>query len=323
MIGLFRQLAEPAWLLLILLAFLPWYWSARRSRLSWPTLRGFGPRGVRARWWWLPILLRTAALICLSLAMARPRTVGGQSRVCGEGLAIAAALDRSGSMGAENFPGIDGPTTRLRAATRAFREFVANRPDDLIGLVVFANDPDVACPITLDHRALIESADAIRSARADEDGTNIGDAIAWGLDLLRTATPRNKVLILITDGQNRPSVGARPPIDPTSAAELARDLGIRLYTIAIGDAGKGNDDDGPDLRLLEELARIGGGRSFEARDDSSLSSVYQELDRLERSPIQGHVFTRYREEFAPWVAAAFGLVVVDCLLSWTWFRRIP
>lgn len=323
MTGLLRELAEPAWLGLVLLVFLPWYWGLRRSRLAWPTLRGFGRRGFWARLAWLPIVARMLALVCLAVAMARPQTVGGRSRVAGQGVAIVVAIDRSGSMGAEDFPGVDGPTSRLRAAARTFRAFVSNRPDDLIGLVVFANDPDVACPPTLDHRALIESADAVRSARADEDGTNIGDAIAWGLDLLRTASPKQKALVLITDGQDRPSIGDSRPLDPESAAELAKALGIRLYTIAIGNPDAPSEDDRPNLPLLEKVAQTGGGRSYVATDESSLAEIYRELDRLERSPIQGFIFTRYREEFAPWVAAAIGLLAVDCLLSWTRLRRLP
>ncbi|MFO0960791.1 MAG: VWA domain-containing protein [Isosphaeraceae bacterium] len=321
MMALLRQLAEPAWLGLVLLAFLPWYWGLRRSGLSWPTLGGFGPRGFRARLAWLPIVARALALACLAVAMARPRTVGGQSRVGGQGVAIVVALDRSGSMGAEDFPGADGLTSRLRAAVRTFRDFAAKRPDDLVGLVAFANDPDVACPLTLDHRALVESAEALRSARAGEDGTNLGDAIAWGLDLLRAASPGRKVLVLITDGRDRPSVGETPPLAPEAAAELARDLGIRLYTIAIGDPG--GEGEGPNLALLEQLARVGGGRSFVAADEPTLAGIYGELDQLERSPVRGLVRTRYREGFAPWVAAAIGLLAADCLLTWTRLRRLP
>lgn len=333
------RLAEPGWLFLLILTPLPWVWAWSRPRLLWPTLQGFAkaPRGAAGVLAQVPLVARAAALVCMVVALARPQSVGGQTRVASRGVAIVVALDRSGSMDTADFAGSDQaePITRLAAARRTFVDFVRGRPDDLIGLVVFANEPDTACAPTLDHRALLEAAQAIRPARAGEDGTNLGDAVAWGLDALRSTTPRAKVLIVLTDGENRPGVADPPPLDPEAAARLAGDLGVRLHTIALGgpsgpasqpaatEAPSIPDAEGPNLQLLRRMAELGGGRALVANDLKTLDSVFRELDALEKSPVTGRVHTRYREEFAPWVASALVLLTVDLLLSVTRLRRLP
>ena len=230
-----------------------------------------------------PGLLRGLAIGALAVALARPQTVGGVTRIAGQGVAIVVALDQSSSMSTADFPA-DRDTrriSRLEAARTTFTRFVAGRPDDLIGLVVFANYPDLTCPPTLDHRFLVDSVAAIRGARPGDDGTNIGDAIAWGLDALRNTNPSKRVLVLLTDGNNEPAVPR--PLDPDVAATLARDLGVTLHTIAIGRPGgirhgtePGTDKpvltevEGPNIPLLERLARITGGRAFVATDADAL-----------------------------------------------------
>src|SRR5262249_28948070 len=155
----------------------------------------------RIGWTWLrplPPLLRGLAIGSLAVALARPQSVGGTTQIAGQGVAIVVALDQSSSMNAGDFPTDRGTsqTTRLDAAKKTFVRFVQGRPDDLIGLVVFANYPDLACPPTLDHAFLLEVVAAVRSARQPDDGTNIGDAIAWALDALLIAPPAKKVLVL-------------------------------------------------------------------------------------------------------------------------------
>src|SRR5262249_18782468 len=124
--------------------------------------------------------------------------------------------------------------SRLEAARRTVSRFVAGRPDDLLGLVVFANYPDLIGPPTLDHAFLMEALRRVRPARPGDDGTNIGNAIIWGLRALRVTAPTKKVLVLLTDGENRP---AGPSTDPEAAARLARELGVTLHTIAVGRPG--------------------------------------------------------------------------------------
>ena len=343
------RLAEPGWLIFLLLVPLPWWFQRTRPRIAWPTLDGFARkgRGGLRRLAWVPVLLRAVAIGALAVALARPQSVGGRTWIAARGVAIVVAVDHSSSMNTVDFPAeppkqgqkqSPGPIARLDAAKATFVRFVEGRPDDLIGLVVFANDPDLACPPTLDHRFLAEQAEALRSARPDEDGTNIGDAIVWSLDALRSAPPRKKVLIVVTDGRNSPArTAGTPPMEPEEAAELARDLGVTLHTIAVGKAGgvvrttepvtqldrTAGEVAGPDLALLERLAETGRGRSFAATDTAALGRVFQAIDALEKSPVRGEVRTRYREEYAPWVGLALACLVLDRLLSAGRLRRLP
>jgi Ca-activated chloride channel family protein len=251
--------------------------------------------------------------------------------VASQGVAVVVALDQSSSMNTTDFPAPKpGPPhiARLEAARQTVARFIAGRPDDLIGLVVFANYPDLACPLTLDHGWLIDAVHSVRPAPAGDDGTNLGDAIVWSLASLREASPPRKVLVLLTDGRNQPAVPR--PTDPVVAARLARDLGVTLHTIAVG-AGvsrrpgeeAANEAEGPDLALLERMARVGGGRAFLAADSGALERVFAEIDALEKSPVRGEVLTRYREEYGPWATAAVALLVLDRFLSAGRLRRLP
>jgi len=334
------RFAHPGWLFLLVLMALPWFWERRRGWIAWPSLSGFrranaglSPRTLLRR---LPTLARSLAIGALVVGLARPQTVGGVVRIAAKGVAVVVALDQSSSMNARDFPADEGARrlSRLEAAKETFARFVEGRESDLVGLVVFANYPDLACPPTLDHRFLLEAAAAVRSARPGDDGTNIGDALAWSLDALRHASPPKKVLILLTDGNNEPAVP--DPLDPEHAAELARDLGITLHAIAIGRAGgvvrnteaeTGRpivaEIEGPNLPLLESLAEITGGRSFLATDADALDAIFETIDELEKSQIQDEIYTRYDERFLLWAALAFGLLAFDRLLTCGPLRRLP
>jgi Ca-activated chloride channel family protein len=334
------RFAYPGSLALLVFMLLPFLRERWRGRIAWPTLAGFRRPDAGFSPWVLvhrlPALLRSLAIGALVVALARPQSVGGVIRIAAKGVAIVAALDHSSSMNTVDFPADAGThqVSRLEAARATFSRFVEGRPDDLIGLVVFANYPDLACPPTLDHRFLIESAAAVRSARPGDDGTNIGDAVAWSLLALRQTTPAKKVLILLTDGNNQPAVPN--PLDPVRAAELARDLGVTLHTIAIGRPGgvmHGTDAqtdrpvmaevEGPNLPLLRQLAEITGGRSFSAADADTLGEVFETISRLEKSQIQNEIHTRYDERFPPWAAAAVGLLMLERLLACGRLRRLP
>jgi Ca-activated chloride channel family protein len=238
------------------------------------------------------------------VAMARPQVVGGRTRVAGRGVAIVAAIDQSSSMNAVDFASGGSRISRLEAAKRTMIQFIAGRPDDLLGLVVFANYPDLASPPTLDHSFLTEVTRALRSARADDDGTNLGDAIAWALDALRQAPPRKKGAHPLDRRSKQPGGSRSPPPRPRGGGRPRPRLGVTLHTIALGRADgdltrrrPAAEDSGPDLALLERLARLGGGQPFVASDSRSLDTVFQQIDRLERSPVRGTVHTRYRETF--------------------------
>jgi Ca-activated chloride channel family protein len=319
------RLAEPAWLGLMALVPLLWLGARRRHRLAWPTLSGFeGSRRWPTRALGVaPALARWLAIACLSVALARPQVPGGQIRVAGRGVAIVAVLDRSPSMSATDFRSDGGSMTRLEAAKATLTRFILGRDDDLIGVVQFANYPDLVAAPTLDRRFLIEAVRSIRPAGPADLGTSLGDAVAEGLGALRGVPSQRKVLILLTDGRDEPAVPR--PVEPVWAAGLARDLGVTLHAIAVGGTAVGPRPgaDGPDLALLRRMAEVGGGRAFEAADGGALARVFAEIDGLEKSPVAGTIRTVYRERYAPWAAAGLALLAVDLVLSRGRLRRLP
>ena len=333
------QFAHPGWLALLALVPLPLLLERARPRILWPSLAGFpagrNRRSARRALRFLPALLRGLA-VGLALALARPQSVGGVTRISGQGVAIVVALDQSSSMNTVDFPADHETRTisRLEAAKQTFIKFVEGRPDDLIGLVVFANYPDLTWVPELDHREVIRHAEAVRVARPGDDGTNIGDAMALSLDALRNTTPSKKVLVLLTDGNNEPAVPH--PADPEQMSILARDLGVVVHTIAIGRPGgiiRGSQPgtnlpvmkevEGPNVPLLERLAAVTGGRSFVAANADALTEVFQTINTLEKSLIKSQLYTRYDEHFTPFAVAALLLLLADRLLVSTWLRRLP
>jgi Ca-activated chloride channel family protein len=282
-------------------------------------------------------------IACLAVAIARPQVPGGRIRIAGRGVAIVALIDRSSSMKAVDFPADGTLISRLDAAKATLARFVQARDDDLVGLVKFANYPDLDAAPTLDQTFLLDAIRSIRPAGQVDDGTNLGDAIALGLGLVRDAPTRKKVLILLTDGRNAPAVPK--PLDPVVAARLAHELGVTLHTIAIGRPAKKEvkneqnektekpatprtpdaeaDPEGPDLALLTRLAELGGGQAFVASDADALEQVFEQIDSLEKSPVAGTVRTLYRETYAPWAATALGLLALDLFLTAGRFRRLP
>jgi Ca-activated chloride channel family protein len=332
------RFAEPGWLILVALAPLPWLMARSRPRIGWPTLDGFGQvsRRMSRVLASLPLVLRGLAIVLIAIALARPQSIGGRTRIAGQGVAIAIALDQSSSMNTPDFPGPLGQPaiTRLDAAKQTLARFIAGRRDDLLGLLVFANFPDWASPLTLDHAYLLDTVRSIRSARPGDDGTNLGNAMVWAIKDLKDAPTRKKVLILLTDGRNSPAVPNTA--DPADAARIARALGITVHTIAVGKGGTlvraidpvtrlgpSSEVEGPDLELLERLASIGGGRSFQAADPAALDQVFATIDTLEKSPVRGEVLTRYRENYGVWAVAALAVLLTDRFLVAGRLRRLP
>ena len=326
------HLAEPIGLLALIFLPVPWLATRARRRIAWPTLVGFrdAPRARAGIVRHLPNLFAAAAIVCLAVALARPRAVGGQTRIAGRGVAIVVAIDRSASMAAADFPSEPGPSTRLDAAKETLSRFVQGRPDDLVGAIAFADVPRRISPPTLDHDFVLDAVRAIRPARSGEGGTNLGHAIALGLGDLRGMTSPKKVLILLTDGRDAPSASATAaPIAPEEAAALAARLGITLHTIAVGGAAgppKGDSpvaDQGPDVDGLKRLAALGGGRAFAAADGATLGEVFAEINALERSPMVATIRTRYREGYPVLIAAALGFLMVERFLRFGPLRRLP
>lgn len=317
------RLAAPWWLLALpLLAWL----GLRQRHLLPAALRHGGAAGLAAAagGWrlrlvgWLPTL-RLLGLACVAIALARPQTGSSRFSVQGDGVDIALALDISGSMAALDFE----PENRLEAARQVILSFVEARPYDRLGLVVFASDAFKQAPLTVDHTVLRRQLEQVRLA-SDlnlQDGTAIGQGLAAAADLLAESPAEGRAIILLTDGVNNAG-----DIDPLTAAEAARALGIRVYTIGAGKPGRvpfpvpgffGMErqyiDSELDEELLQEVANRTGGRYFRAEDTAGLQAVYAEIDRLEKSRYELQRLDRYTEVF-PWLLTP-GLL----LLAGAWF----
>jgi Ca-activated chloride channel family protein len=336
------QLRDPWFLLAALLAPLV-FWLARRTpaAVTYSTLGllDAAPRSLRSRLTSLPPLGLALAVVAMSVAMAGPRVGDSQTRVKREGIAICMVVDRSGSMRALDLQLEDKPITRLEAVKRVFRDFVVGqdgadrRPDDLIGLVGFATWADGLCPLTLDHGNLAAILEQMTFATDQQgSGTAIGEGLALGVERLREHPARSKVVILLTDGVNNAG-----KVSPLTAAEAARAIGVRVYTIGAGTEGEApmpvRDRLGRervmmvpvdvDEKTLTEVADITGGSFFRATDTDSLQGIYEKIDRLERTTERMTKFERYRELFVWPLLVGLALLCLELALAETRLRRLP
>ena len=329
------QLHDP-WALALLL-LVPWLvrWprGAARATLRYPlvgALRAVGT-GRRTRWRWLLAAARAAALVLLVAALARPQLGKAATKVYSEGIDIMLAVDVSGSMLAEDFT-VDGKRdNRLDAVKSVVREFLQNRPGDRVGLVLFAARPYTQCPLTLDHGWLVENLDRAHVGMI-EDGTAVGSALATAVNRLEASDAKSKIVILLTDGQN--NAGKVPPL---TAAEAAKTLGYRVYTIGAGTRGLApfpqTDMFGRriyvpmqvdvDEETLKRIAQATGGRYFRATDTDSLRKIYDEINQLEKTSHEGLQYLEYDELYG-WLAfPALLLLAAEAVLSQTWLRVLP
>jgi Ca-activated chloride channel family protein len=320
-------------LLLVLLAALPlwWWWRARRlARMPGAPMSDVRPAaGPTERLWVarLPVTLRSVCLAALIVAAAGPRVGSARAELRSEGISIVLAVDISSSMLAEDF----SPANRLDVARRTATEFVRARTSDRIGLVAFAGQALTQVPITTDYTVVEE---AIRQLRVGilEDGTAIGTAIATAANRLRRAPGKSKVLVLLTDGENN-----KGTVDPRTAAQAAATFGIRVYTIGVGTQGEAPvpTGQGPlglryetmpvkiDEQLLGEVARTTGGRYFRATDAASLSNIFAEINRLEKTPVQHLVYRRYDEAYRWPLGLGLLALALELVVAGTFAVRVP
>lgn len=333
------QWAHPqAFVLLLLLPIAFWplrpkqRGSARFSGLgaSLAELRGFGRYGPM-----LLASLRALALILLITALARPQTAHTNAHSHTEGIAIQLVLDTSLSMGYTDYSYQNQTISRMDAARHAIRLFVKGdaehglpgRSQDQIGLIGFNRYPDVLCPLTHSHDTLLASLDDVRLGPY----TNIGDGLAWGLDRVRRATPKQRIVILLSDGKQT----VPDAMNPQAAAKLAADLGVRVYTIgAVGNQSgapasalmralnRKSAEDSVDEETMQRVASLTGGKYFRATDTEGLLAVYREIDQMEKSRIE-QVGTVKREDWfaLPLIAGLIGLAL-EGLLAATRFLLI-
>jgi Ca-activated chloride channel family protein len=335
---------QPSFLLLLLLVplLVAWWLRQRGDALRHPDtacLAGL-PRG-RGDWArWSGALLRGLALALLIVALAGPRWPDRRTRIETEGIAIQMVVDTSGSMAEPDFDWSGAPLSRLDAVRHAFRLFASGgdagdgtrfegRPHDLIGLVTFGTRPESPCPLTLSHAVLLRMLDELRPLGVPgESETNISDALVLGLHRLHKAGNRRKVLVLLSDGEHNVPV---PPsqLTPRQVAQVAGNLGVRIYTIDAGSDLSSSRDETTSanrvegLRTLTEIAHLTRGKRFSARDTPSLLAVWREIDALERDPILSFQYRRYHEGF-PWFGVgSFVLCLLVQALELTVWRRIP
>jgi Ca-activated chloride channel family protein len=349
---------DPLWLMLAPLLAMLALLAARRQRraaILYSSVRLFSglPTTMALRFKRTLPWLRLAGLLLLTVALARPQHGLSEFRVRSEGVAIQMCLDRSGSMQALDFQLRGQAVDRLTAVKDVFRRFVAGggklpgRQDDLIGLVAFGGYAEGKSPLTLDHGALLEVLNSIEIPRPDRDSQNrainrrfweeelataIGDAVTLAVDRLKDAKAKSKVIILLSDGESNAGV-----VQPDEAARTAKQFGIKIYTIGVGTTGEAPFPDFdifgrkilvPQMVQLDEttlkmLAKETGGRYFNAADTRALEHVYAEIDRLEKTPSEGRLYTEYRELYQWFMLPGLGLVLAVTVLNCMRFRSLP
>lgn len=319
------------WLLALVVPMIAFY--IFRALKGGAAIRISSVEGVRKaprtwRYWFrhTPFVLRCAAFVVLVVALARPQDIEEQSRTNAEGIDIMLSIDISGSMLARDFK-----PDRITAAKEVAGEFIADRYGDRIGLAVFAGESFTQSPLTTDKSTLQTMLARIRSGVV-EDGTAIGNGLATAINRLRESDAKSKVVILLTDGVNN-----RGEIAPLMAADIAADMGIKVYTIGVGTRGKapypaidmfGNmtfqmADVEIDEKTLEEIASRTGGKYFRATDKAKLKAIYDEINQLEKSKVEVTDLTIYHEQYLPLVLLAIALLLGEFLFGQILLKRIP
>jgi len=322
---------EPHWLWLLLLipgmiAFYILRQQKTSAALHMPGLRQFEGAGITFRHYLMHILfaLRTVAVALLIIVLARPQKTDRFQNITTEGIDIMFALDISGSMLARDFR-----PDRLEASKNVATEFISGRPYDRMGLVVFSGESFTQCPLTTDHAVLVNLMREIQSGMI-EDGTAIGNGLATAINRIKDSEAVSKVIILLTDGVNN-----RGEIAPSTAADIAKTYGIRVYTIGVGTRGTApypvqtpfgiqyqNMPVEIDEDILKEIASKTGGTYFRATDNDKLVQVYAEIDKLEKSKIDVRQFTRKEEKFMLPSVIAFILIALESLVKLTFLKKI-
>jgi Ca-activated chloride channel family protein len=344
------EFTQPVWLLLLpLVPLLVGWWGLRKgAALRFPDTRGLAAinsqRGRVA--WWGGVVGRTVALAALLVALAGPRWPDPGTRQPTEGIAVLLVVDFSGSMNEPDFEWKDKQkVTRWKAVQQGFRLFVVGgqgphgeslpgRSNDLLGLVVFAEEPRTACPLTLSHDTLLALLDREEPGKGGNDpATNIGDALTWGVHRLNATSLRQKVMVLVTDGEHNVPP---PKLTPRKAAQLAGHFGIPVYVFDAGNdaptLGQPADPQATQKRqeakkTLQDVAKITGGQYYAAPDGKGLleglGKLNEELDRRDREQIETFRYRRHVEGY-PYVAgAALVLLAVVLALELTVWRRLP
>jgi len=284
------------------------------------------PVGFRIKSRPLLFVSRLLGIAFIITALARPQSSNVNETINSEGLDIVLSMDISGSMLAEDFK-----PNRIEAAKNVAKKFIENRPTDRIGLVIFAGESFTQCPLTTDQSILKQQLKNIKSGLL-EDGTAIGMGLATAVERLRSSKAKTKLIILLTDGVNNSGL-----IDPITALEISKAFKIRVYTIGVGTMGTAmspsQDQFGQmvmkpmpvqiDEPLLQKISGETGGKYFRATDNNSLQKIYSEIDQLEKTKIEINSFKRYAELFFPFALIGLGLLFLEIVLRYTYYKSLP
>ena len=276
--------------------------------------------------------LRWLALALCVVAMAQPRLTKSTTEVKASGVDIVVALDMSGSMISEDFEVKGERVNRFNMARQVLSGFIDKRPNDRIGLVLFASQAFIATPLTLDHDFLHENLDRLQIGDIDQNSTAIGDGLATAVNRLRDLKAKSKIVILMTDGQNNAG-----KLDPLVAAEAAKSLGVKVYTVGIGMRGQApmpaRDMFGRkvyqmvpvdiDEDTLQKIAGLTGGKYYRADNAEKFRQIYDEIDKLEKTEASVKKYTQFTELFPWFVVAGLAVLLIEFVLSQTAFRRLP
>jgi len=271
--------------------------------------RAHGSWRVRMRWLLLP--LRVFAATALIVALASPSIVQAAFDVPAEGIDIVVVLDTSSSMTTADL----GGQPRIEVVKSVVHDFLGGLKNDRVGIVIFSAESMVLSPLTLDYAAAQRLVEPVVAGRPLRDGTAIGTGLATGLNLVRESTARGKVAILLTDGQNNAG-----DVQPTDAAQIAKLLGVRLYTIGAVAARSRAD---VDEALMKRMSELTGGLYYRASDETALRDVYREIQTLEKARVGTRAFISSDDVSLPFVAAGAGLLALQFILALTVFRRTP
>jgi len=312
---------DAPWLLLLLLV-LPFLWLLARLQrrrapgaLLLPTLAPFSGVIVsqRQRLRWLPVVVRTLGVALLVVALARPQVGRASSKVPAKGIDVVIALDVSGSM---DDPGL-GSGSKLDGAKQAIEQFIDARKNDRVGMVIFESEARVVSPLTLDYQALDQLVAQVRNGLVP-DGTAIGVGIANAVNLLRDSQAKSRVIILATDGENNID-----NLEPQTAAQLAAQLHIKLYTIGMFAQGETPQTTEIDESSMQKWASSTGGFYGRAQSESDLQNIFSTISRLETSTVERTHYTLY-DDLEGWlVVPGIAVLALEVLLSNTVFRRTP
>lgn len=318
------------WLLLLIpvtVAVYVFFNRKRQTNLSFSSFdqfRGYVPT-FRQRLRHLPFILWTLACIAVIVALARPQSSSGGQNVTTEGIDIVMALDLSESMKAQ-----DLKPNRVEAAKKVAIEFIDNRPNDRIGLIVFSGESFTQCPITSDHAVLKNLISGLQRGNL-ADGTAIGEGLATAVSRIKESKAKSKVIILLTDGVNNSG-----EVSPLTAGDIAKTFGIRVYTIGVGTQGMApypvqtpfglQTQMVPveiDEAVLKSISAETGGKYFRATRTSELREIYKEIDKLEKTKISVTEFRNKSEEFYPLIFIALVCLAIERLLRYTLLRTLP